>query len=180
MSCQLCHGHAASYIMDLIFRRSDGSRVSVDTVHPSLLRSSSFFFSQVVPSPQSIWSRYVAKPSQSGFPSTLCHVIYLQSPPDVIYLQSPPDVIVSWYLKGVSACPCAHLHVCHFQFLHLGASDWHCLHPVQHSWLNNHLVEFYSKAKMKANIQRCISIACYTTAQLYDIIIIFDMVVTQK
>ena len=29
-------------VMDFIFRRSDGSRISVDTVHPSLLRSSSF------------------------------------------------------------------------------------------------------------------------------------------
>ena len=31
----------ASSVMDLVFRRSDGSYVSVDTVHPSLLRSSS-------------------------------------------------------------------------------------------------------------------------------------------
>ena len=32
----------ASSVMDFIFCRSDGSHVSVDTVHPSLLRSSSF------------------------------------------------------------------------------------------------------------------------------------------
>ena len=32
----------ASSAMDFIFRRSDGSHVSVDTVHPSLLRYSSF------------------------------------------------------------------------------------------------------------------------------------------
>ena len=31
----------ASSVMDLVFSRSDGSHVSVDTVHPSLLRSSS-------------------------------------------------------------------------------------------------------------------------------------------
>ena len=40
----------------------------------------------------------------------------------------------------MATCPSAHLHFCHFQFLHLGASDWHCLHPVQHSWLNDRLV----------------------------------------
>ena len=28
----------------------------------------------------------------------------------------------------MATCPSAHLHFCHFQFLHLGASDWHCLH----------------------------------------------------
>ena len=42
--------------------------------------------------------------------------------------------------QRVTACPSAHLHFCHFPFLHVGASDWHCLHPVQHSWLNDHLV----------------------------------------
>ena len=36
------YSHPASYVMDFIFRRSDGSRVSVDTVLPSLLRYSSF------------------------------------------------------------------------------------------------------------------------------------------
>ena len=41
----------------------------------------------------------------------------------------------------MAACPSAHLHFCHFQFLHVGASDWHCLHPVQDSWLNNHCVD---------------------------------------
>ena len=32
----------ASYVMDFVFRRSDGSHVSIDTIHPSLLRTSSF------------------------------------------------------------------------------------------------------------------------------------------
>ena len=39
-----CGGHnspTASSVMDLVFRRYDGSHISVDTVHPSLLRSSS-------------------------------------------------------------------------------------------------------------------------------------------
>ena len=38
-------------------------------------------------------------------------------------------------------CPSAQLHFCHFQFLYVGASYWHCLHPVQHSWLNDHRVD---------------------------------------
>ena len=42
----------------------------------------------------------------------------------------------------VAACPSAHLHFCHFQFLRVGASGWHCLHHVQHSRLNDHLVDF--------------------------------------
>ena len=28
----------------------------------------------------------------------------------------------------MATCPSAHLHFCHFKFLHMGASDWHCLH----------------------------------------------------
>ena len=81
---------AASSVMDFIFCRSDGSRVSVDTVHPSLLRSSSFssprwyhlqslFSDMVLVSPL-----YVAKPPQPWFPAPLCDVLYLQSLSDVI------------------------------------------------------------------------------------------------
>ena len=33
---------------------------------------------------------------------------------------------LTWSL--LATCPSEHLHFCHFQFLHLGASDWHCLH----------------------------------------------------
>ena len=40
-SCGRHNCPPVSSVMDLVFRRSDGSRVSVDTVHPSLLRSSS-------------------------------------------------------------------------------------------------------------------------------------------
>ena len=39
------------------------------------------------------------------------------------------------------ACPHAHLLFCHFQFLHVGASHWHCLHPLQLSWLNDRIVD---------------------------------------
>ena len=42
--------------------------------------------------------------------------------------------------QRVAARPTAHLHFCHFQFLHVGSSHWHCLHPVPHSWMNDHLV----------------------------------------
>ena len=40
--CSRHNSPPASSVMDFIFRRSDGSHVSVDTVHPSLLQSSSF------------------------------------------------------------------------------------------------------------------------------------------
>ena len=39
--CGRHHSPPASSVMDFAFRRSDGSHVSGDTVHPSLLRSSS-------------------------------------------------------------------------------------------------------------------------------------------
>ena len=34
------------------------------------------------------------------------------------------------------ARPVAYLNFCHFQFLHMGASHWHCLHPLKYSCLN--------------------------------------------
>ena len=39
--CSRHNSPPANSVMDLVFRRSDGSYVSVDTIHPSLLRSSS-------------------------------------------------------------------------------------------------------------------------------------------
>ena len=71
-SSQFCHGPC---------RRSDGSHVSVDTVHPYLFRSSS------LSSPgwyhlQSLYSDvvsplYVAKPPESRFPAPLCDTLSL-------------------------------------------------------------------------------------------------------
>ena len=40
--CGRHYSHPASFLMDFVFRRSDGSHVSVDTFHSSLLRYSSF------------------------------------------------------------------------------------------------------------------------------------------
>ena len=74
----------ASSVMDFIFRRSDGSHVSVDTVHPSLLRSSSlsspgWYHLQSLSSFVVLASHlYVAKPHQSCFPVPLCDTLYLQ------------------------------------------------------------------------------------------------------
>ena len=79
-----------SSVMDFIFRRSDGYRVSVDTVHPSLLRSSSFSYprwyhlQRLSSDVFLVSSIYVAKPPQSCFPAPLCYVLYVQSLPDVI------------------------------------------------------------------------------------------------
>ena len=47
----------------------------------------------------------------------------------------------------MAACPSPHLHFCDFQLLHVGASHRHCLHPVQYSWLNNHLMNLSSFKK---------------------------------
>ena len=58
--------------------------------------------------------------------SSVSSYIVLVSP---LYVAKPPE----------SRFP-APLCDTHFQFLHVGASDWHCLHPVQHSWLDDHLV----------------------------------------
>ena len=46
-----------------------------------------------------------------------------------------PDVIVCHKASScVAACSSAHHHFCHLQFIHVGASHCHRLHPVQHSW----------------------------------------------
>ena len=65
----------ASYVMDLVFRRSDGSHVSVDTFQPSLVRSSSlsspaWYHRQSLSSYVVLVSPlYVAKPHKSRFPA---------------------------------------------------------------------------------------------------------------
>ena len=87
--CGRHNSHPASYVMDLVVRRSDGSHVSVDTFHPSLVRSSSLsspawyhrqrFSSYVV----LVSPLYVAKPPKSSFPAPLCDTLYIQSLIDV-------------------------------------------------------------------------------------------------
>ena len=80
----------ASSVMDFVFRRSDGSHVSIDTAHPSLIRSSSFSSSmwyhlQSLSSDVFLVSSlYVAKPPQYCFPAPLCYVLYFEFLPDVI------------------------------------------------------------------------------------------------
>ena len=82
--CGRHYSPPASSVMDLVFSRSNGSHVSVDTVHPSLLRSFS------LSSPgwyhlQSLYSDivlvsplYVAKPHESRFPAPLCATLSLR------------------------------------------------------------------------------------------------------
>ena len=88
--CSRHNSPPASSVMDLVFRRSDGSHVSVDTGHPYLLRSSSFssprwYHLQSLSSDIFLVSPlYVAKPPQSCFPAPLCYVLYFQSLPGVI------------------------------------------------------------------------------------------------
>ena len=137
--CARHNSHPASSVMDVISCCSDGFHVLVDTVHPSLLRSSSFssprwYHLQSLSSNAFLVSSLCAsKPHQPCFPEPLC---------DVLYRLSLPAVFVSHVVsQRVATCPSAHLHVCQLQFLRVGASDWHCLHPVQHSWLNYHCVD---------------------------------------
>ena len=89
--------------MDLVFRRSDGSHVSVDTVHPSLLRSSSlsspgWYNLQSLSSDVVLVSPlYVSKPHESRFPAPLCDTLYLQ--------------MFSFLTWSLSVWPHAHLHI---------------------------------------------------------------------
>ena len=49
----------------------------------------------------------------------------------------------SFLTWSLSVWPHAHLHIfisVTSSFFQVGASDWHCLHPIQHSWLNDRLV----------------------------------------
>ena len=79
----------ASSVMDLVFRRSDGCHVSVETVHPSLLRSSSlsspgwYHLQSLSSSVVLVSPLYVANPPQSRFPAPLCDTLYLQALLDV-------------------------------------------------------------------------------------------------
>ena len=97
----------ASSVMDFIFRRSDGSHVSVDTVHPSLLRSSSFssprwYHLQSLSSDVLLVSPlYVAKPHQSCFPAPLC----------VRYSTFSLSLMSSFLTWSLSMWPHAHLHI---------------------------------------------------------------------
>ena len=86
--CGHCGRHnspPASSVMDLVFRRSDCSHVSVDTVHPSLLRSSSlsspvWYHLQRLSSDVVLVSPlYVAKPPESRFPAPLSDSVWPQA-----------------------------------------------------------------------------------------------------
>ena len=118
-----------SLFLDLLVCCSACPHVPVDAIHPYLLRSSS------LSSPR--WYHLqsfilfvspldMPKPPQTCYPVHLCAVVYFKSLPDVFLCHK-----VSY---GVAACSSAHVHFCHMQFFHVGASHWHRLHPVQHSW----------------------------------------------
>ena len=112
-SSQFCHG----------LRLSDGSHVSVDTLHPSLLRSSSLSSPGwchlqglstyvVLVSPL-----YVAKPPVSRFPAPLCDTLYLQSLFDVFVSHSMDDACELWPNHDISVYVVWHasstdVHVC--------------------------------------------------------------------
>ncbi len=69
------------------------------------------------------WSRLFAWPNHLNF--AFLHI-------SVMFSTFSFSLMTSFLTWSLSVWPHAHLHFCHFQFLHVGASDWHCLHPVQH------------------------------------------------
>ena len=90
----------------------------------------------MVPSPESFFRRIFG----------LASLVFTW--PNRLSISLPPCLslvlaFLAWSLTFfcVAACPYAHHHFCHFHFLRMGASHWHCLHPVHHSWLNDHLVD---------------------------------------
>ena len=98
---QFCHG--------LYLCCPDSSHVSVDTVHPSPLWSSSFssprwYHLKCLSFDVFLFSSFhMSKPLQSRFPEPLCDVLYLQSLPGVIMVS-----------KCMSTCPSTHRHFCHW------------------------------------------------------------------
>ena len=126
-----------SSVIDFIICCSGGSHVSVDTVHQSLLRSSPFS------SPR----RYHLQSLSSDSDVFVVSPISMSKPHFLHLWYSLPSVSPWCYrfshvllVCGRMPGPSAH-NFCHFQFLHVGARNWHCLHPVQQSWLNGHLVD---------------------------------------
>ena len=133
--CRRYNSPPASSLMDFICFRSDGSHVSVDTVHPSLLRSSPlssprwyhlFFL------PTYSWSRLLTCPNHLSI--AFLHLSVMVSTLSL-------SLILSFLIWSLSVWPHAHLHFCHFQFIHVEASHWYCIHPVQHCWLNDRLLD---------------------------------------
>ena len=85
------------------------------------------FFSEVVPSPESFFrhsrGRLFTWPNHLSL--AFLHLFVIFSTFSLSLMLS----FLTWTLSmWPHACPSAHLHVGHFQFLRVGASDWHCLH----------------------------------------------------
>ena len=82
----------ASSVMDSILCCPDSSDVSVDTVHPSLLRSSHFsspmwyHLQSLSPDVCLVPSLRVSKSPQSCYSALLCYILYFQSLPGVIII----------------------------------------------------------------------------------------------
>ena len=107
VSCGRHHSPQGSYVMDFIFCLSDGSHVTVDTVHPSLLRSSSlssprwYHISRVF-LPTYSWSRLLTCPNH------LNHAfLHLSAMFSTLSLSLMPTVL-TWSL---SVWPHAHPHI---------------------------------------------------------------------
>ena len=111
--------------MDFIFCCPDGSHVPVDTVHPSLFRSSSLSSPRIF-LPMYSWSRLLTCPNHLNL--AFLHL-------SVMFSTFSLSLMLSFLTRSLSVWPHARLHFCHFQFRHVGASHWHGLH----SWLNDRL-----------------------------------------
>ena len=99
------------------------------------------FFSRVLPSPESVFLRsiclaFYVRCQTMHLRRAFMHLSVMLS----IFSLSFMFSFLSKVSQRVAARPTAHLHFCHFQFIHVGSSHRYCLHPVQHSWMNDHLV----------------------------------------
>ena len=108
----------ASSVMEFICCRSDGFHVSVDTVHPSLLRSSSisspkWYHLHRVLLPTYSWSRLFTWPNHLSI--AFLHLSVMFS----TFSISLPLWFLTWSLSVWPHAYLAHLHFCHVQFLHM-------------------------------------------------------------
>ena len=97
----------ASSVMDFIIRRSDGSHVSIDTVQPSLLRSSSFssprwYYLHIFFPDMYSWSRLFTWPNHLSL--AFLHLSVMFSTFSFFLMSS----FLTWSL---SVWPHAHLHI---------------------------------------------------------------------
>ena len=101
------------------------------------------FFSRVVPSPECVFRRSLGLASLRG--QTTWVALSCTS-----LRYSLPSVSPWCFRFSHDLLACGRMPICTSAFLslpffHVGAGNWHCLHPVQHSWLRSSCGSFPSR-----------------------------------